>query len=315
MALGHRPELGGDLDQRPRPGRWGGGAAPAVRRRGPAAAGRPPAGASAAWSAAPPRRSRACSPLSSSVSSSRLASTLVSGVRSSCEASATNSRWRSSIAWSRRARVQGGEHAAQRPRQLGDLVVGLGARHLTRWVAGALDLAGGVGELARSAASRGATRTGRPAGPGSCRRARRAAGRAARGASVWSTSDSGRRVQDVDPPDRLDRSSRTARRGSPTGCSSRRPRTGIELNRAGLAAPWRRDLDVALRAEQVAVGRVEHADLGVLGAGEVAQRDVDVAAADLGRRWSQVSLPLSSWSRRLTAELCWSLNWVRTCRS
>ena len=37
-----------------------------------------------------------CSPVSSSSSSSRLASTEVSGVRSSCEASATNSRWRAS---------------------------------------------------------------------------------------------------------------------------------------------------------------------------------------------------------------------------
>ena len=38
------------------------------------------------------------SPSSSSSSSSRLASTEVSGVRSSCEASATNSRWRCSAA-------------------------------------------------------------------------------------------------------------------------------------------------------------------------------------------------------------------------
>ena len=38
------------------------------------------------------------SPSSCSESSSRLASTLVSGVRSSCEASATNARWRTSIA-------------------------------------------------------------------------------------------------------------------------------------------------------------------------------------------------------------------------
>ena len=38
------------------------------------------------------------SPCSESASSSRFASTLVSGVRSSCEASATNWRWRASIA-------------------------------------------------------------------------------------------------------------------------------------------------------------------------------------------------------------------------
>ncbi len=56
------------------------------------------AGACAARSAAPswpPRPGRRCR---DSASSSRLASTLVSGVRSSCEASATKRRWRASIA-------------------------------------------------------------------------------------------------------------------------------------------------------------------------------------------------------------------------
>ena len=44
------------------------------------------------------RAASACSPSQRSASSSRFASTLVSGVRSSCEASATNWRWRASIA-------------------------------------------------------------------------------------------------------------------------------------------------------------------------------------------------------------------------
>ena len=69
-----------------------------------------------------------CSPSSSSSSSSRLASTEVSGVRSSCEASATNSRWRASVASvSARASSSACEHRLQRPRQLGDLVLGLRA--------------------------------------------------------------------------------------------------------------------------------------------------------------------------------------------
>ena len=70
----------------------------ARRRRARAAAGRRPGGACAARSAAPTRPSRAARRASSASSSSRLARMLVSGVRSSCEASATKSRWRSSVA-------------------------------------------------------------------------------------------------------------------------------------------------------------------------------------------------------------------------
>ncbi len=90
----------------------------------------------------------ACSPSSSSASSSRLASTLVSGVRSSCEASATNSRWRSSVASvSPRAASSACEHSLQGHGQLGDLVVGLGVGQAPARVARALDLARGVGQL------------------------------------------------------------------------------------------------------------------------------------------------------------------------
>jgi hypothetical protein len=54
-----------------------------------------------------------------------LASTLVSGVRSSCEASATNSRWRRSIAsCSRATRPRATSIPSSVRGQLGDLVVG-----------------------------------------------------------------------------------------------------------------------------------------------------------------------------------------------
>ena len=54
---------------------------------------------------------------------------LVSGVRSSCEASATNSRWRVERRLGLGARgVELLEHVLERARQVGDLVVGLGLR-------------------------------------------------------------------------------------------------------------------------------------------------------------------------------------------
>ena len=89
-----------------------------------------------------------CSPVSSSSSSSRLASTEVSGVRSSCEASATNSRWRASApSVSARASSSAREHRVQRARQLGDLVLGLGVGDPHGRVARALDPARGRGQL------------------------------------------------------------------------------------------------------------------------------------------------------------------------
>ena len=88
-----------------------------------------------------------CSPSSSISSSSRLASTEVSGVRSSCDASATNC----ALARERRLRlgarlVQRLEHALQRRRELGDLVVRLRVGDRQRRVARARDRARGVGE-------------------------------------------------------------------------------------------------------------------------------------------------------------------------
>ena len=74
-----------------------GAAAPRVGARQQQQVGRR-GGASAARSAARSAAASPRSPSSSSASSSRLARTLVSGVRSSCEASATNSRWRTSVA-------------------------------------------------------------------------------------------------------------------------------------------------------------------------------------------------------------------------
>ena len=72
---------------------------------------------------------------------------LVSGVRSSCEASATNSRWRRR-ADSRSERAASSESSicSQRPRQLADLVVGAGLGHVARGVAGLGDLTCGRGQ-------------------------------------------------------------------------------------------------------------------------------------------------------------------------
>ena len=99
-SSGGRPRPGGPRrppPRRSRPGRRRCARAGARRRRGPAAGGRRPGGASAARSAARSRPSRAPRRWprrsSRSCSSSRFARMLVSGVRSSCEASATNSRW------------------------------------------------------------------------------------------------------------------------------------------------------------------------------------------------------------------------------
>ena len=96
--------------QRSRRGRRRRGCWRARRRRGRAAAGRRPGGSSAARSAAPTSRGLRPARRRAPRSSSRLASTLVSGVRSSCEASATNSRWRS-IAASRSARAASSERS------------------------------------------------------------------------------------------------------------------------------------------------------------------------------------------------------------
>ena len=109
-------------------------------------------------------------PCSDSTSSSRFASTLVSGVRSSCEASATKRRWRSSVASvSLRARVERAEHALQRARELGDLVVGVRLGQRAARVARALDLGGGRGQLGdrRDRAARDVTPAAREAGPAS----------------------------------------------------------------------------------------------------------------------------------------------------
>ncbi len=102
----------------------------------------PAISAASPLSRGPPGRS------SSSWSSSRLARMLVSGVRSSCEASATNWRWRSSVASRLAARgAELGEHLAERRRQIGDLVVGDRPRQLgVLGIAGARDLARRLGQ-------------------------------------------------------------------------------------------------------------------------------------------------------------------------
>ena len=89
-----------------------------------------------------------CSPSSTSSSSSRFASTEVSGVRSSCDASATNSRWRARVAsvsdarrssaWSIPSSVRASSATSSSR---------LGMRDPARGVAGALDRARGLGQL------------------------------------------------------------------------------------------------------------------------------------------------------------------------
>ena len=72
---------------------------------------------------------------------------LVSGVRSSCEASATNSRWAWTSCWaSVREASSSREHRIERPSQLGDLVVGRRLRHRERRVARRRDFARGRGQ-------------------------------------------------------------------------------------------------------------------------------------------------------------------------
>ena len=123
-----------------------------------------------------------CSPASSASSSSRLARMLVSGVRSSCEASATNLRWRVERGLGLLARgAQLAEHVLEGVREVGHLVVGLRLRQRDVRVARAGDLARGAGEARRSGASRAGPRRGRRGRRAACRRGRRRRGTAARG--------------------------------------------------------------------------------------------------------------------------------------
>ncbi len=96
----------------------------------------------ALWAASP------ASPSSTSARISRLASTLVSGVRSSWEASATNCRCRVSIASvSARDSARGDEHLVERHGELADLVGGVRHGDAALRVARARDVACGDGQL------------------------------------------------------------------------------------------------------------------------------------------------------------------------
>ena len=145
----------------PRPGRTRCGRRAGRRRRGPGAGGRRRGGSSGSRSAAPSRPSRArprgWDPRSEACSSSRLATMLVSGVRSSCEASATNSRC-FRIAASR------SERAASSERSISSRVSAssptsssvLGCRHVAGGVAGvaisrAVAVSEEIGRIARPA--------------------------------------------------------------------------------------------------------------------------------------------------------------------
>ena len=151
-ACGLADRVERDLAEVERP-RW---CAPARCPSARAAAGRRRAGACGAPSAARRRRPHAARRAARRCSSSRFASTLVSGVRSSCEASATNSRWRLQRALGLEARaLERAEHLLERLRQLGDLVVAVRLGDGERGVAGPRDLARGgrdVGHRAQRAA-------------------------------------------------------------------------------------------------------------------------------------------------------------------
>ena len=95
-------------------------------------------------------------PSSEACSSSRFAITLVSGVRSSCEASATNSRCFCIARRARPRRSSAREHLVQGAGQLADLVLDCRLRHPPGGVARRRDLAGGavndaIGRIARLA--------------------------------------------------------------------------------------------------------------------------------------------------------------------
>ena len=173
-----------------------------------------------------------CSPVSSSSSSSRLASTEVSGVRSSCEASATNSRWRTSaLSVSVRAPSRAWSIASSVRRQLGDLVVGLGVGEGQRRVARALDPAGGrrqLGDRLHRAARGG------QAGQQGQQRAAEHAEREEHLHAVGGVLDVG------DPAARTAGTSRRDSRRPPPGASrraSRRPRTSCGTASRSRARP------------------------------------------------------------------------------
>ena len=207
-----------------------------------------------------------CSPSSSSSSSSRLASTEVSGVRSSCEASATNSRWRASAASVSRARlVERVEHRLERARELGDLVLGLRAAACRRTGRACARSRARRRSAPRSAPWRGARWRGRPAAraapPPSTPKARNTRTRLTVACTsesrraYWMTAIAGSRSSStrprLDPPavdvDRRPRSSGPksgASRGSPdhvavAGDDRAPPRSGgagvvVEVRAAGL---------------------------------------------------------------------------------
>ena len=184
------------------------------RRRARAAAGRRRAGASAARSAGRRRRPRADSPSSSSSSSSRLASTdgqrgaqLVRGVGD--ELALARER-RLGLA----ARgVERAQHALERQRQLGDLVVGLGVRDPLRRVARALDRARRIGQPRDR---RHRARRGRQAGEQRERGAAEHAEPEEDAHAVGRRLDVGElaRVLDVEPVSRRAARSAATRRGS-----------------------------------------------------------------------------------------------------
>ena len=264
------------------------------RRRARAAAGRRPGGACGARSAARRRRPRAARPSSSSSSSSRLASTEVSGVRSSCEASATNSRWRASVASvSARASSSACEHRLQRARQLGDLVVGLGVRdpHATgRACARSRARRGQLGDRLHRAAR------GRQAGEqrqrGAAEHAEGRGTRFTRLAVAW-TSESSRAYWS-------DHASAVADDRHRRAVSTRQPSISPRAARAAARSRARR---AVLQPTQV-VRRRDDADGGVLAArrsrrGRARRGSSARAGCRRGRARARSRASLASWSARV----------------
>ena len=203
MLAADRAELAGGLDddlarsqrlaRRPR----------ARRRCARAAAGRRPAGACAGRSAAPSARRRPGRRCSDSASSSRLASTLVSGVRSSCEASATNWRWRASV-------DSVSPRAASSSRSMPSSVRASSATSSSacgwgtpregsrvRAISAAVEVSSAIGAIARRAIAIPASSASR------CPRARPSSRNSSTRLTVASVSDTRRRVLDDQLPDRL----------------------------------------------------------------------------------------------------------------
>ena len=136
------------------------------------------------------RSSGSSSPPSSRTS--MLVRRLVTGVRSSCEASATSWRWARTDSSSCRARaLQAVEHGVEAGGELADLVVGVDAE-ASGEIVGLADVLGGRWRPRPAAPARGGRRTGRGPRRARCRRASTSSRTSRRSERIVSTPFSGR---------------------------------------------------------------------------------------------------------------------------